>query len=77
MMTGMETTGTHKLQKVQARNEGFDINVIQVGSLLARLFNPHLEQDRIYLRDDSKGQFVELDQTLFNQLNSNTLTSKL
>ena len=33
VMKGMDTTSTHKLQKVKARQEGFDIQVTTVCSL--------------------------------------------
>ena len=41
-MSGMDTTSTHKLQKVEARNQGFDINIIQV--FFSLLFSPTAEK---------------------------------
>ena len=42
IMSGMDTTSTHKLQKVEARNQGFDINIIQV--FFSLLFSPTAEK---------------------------------
>lgn len=53
IMQGMDTTGTHKLQKVQVRKEGFDIHAIK---------------DDLYFRDDKKKQFVKINEELYQEL---------
>jgi len=58
----MDTTSTHKLQKVQVRNEGFNIQTIK---------------DPLYFRDDKLGKFVPLTPEIYEQLQSGAIKSKL
>lgn len=62
IMSGMDTTSTHKLQKVEARNQGFDITKIQ---------------DPIYFRDDALQKYVKIDAELYNNIITGKLASKL
>mmetsp|Transcript_18379 Transcript_18379/g.31295 ORF Transcript_18379/g.31295 Transcript_18379/m.31295 type:complete len:314 (+) Transcript_18379:1-942(+) len=62
IMAGMDTTSTHKLQKVQVRKEGIDINKIT---------------DKFYFRDDKQKKFVPLTPEIYEQIQQGTIKSKL
>merc|ERR1712137_819644 len=49
---GLDTTSTHKLQKVQARNEGFDINIIKVNSIFSFFKIVTVKNSFFNLKDD-------------------------
>eukprot|EP01102_Stenamoeba_stenopodia_P022482 TRINITY_DN9381_c0_g1_i1.p1 TRINITY_DN9381_c0_g1~~TRINITY_DN9381_c0_g1_i1.p1 ORF type:complete len:642 (-),score=176.36 TRINITY_DN9381_c0_g1_i1:163-2088(-) len=62
LRTEIETTTTFKYKKTDLVKDGFDPSVVK---------------DPLFLRDDSQGRFVPIDQATYDRIVSNTLTAKL